>query len=117
MTDAQTRCASGTTDWTIVVAVDGAGAGRAGAGAGGGGGRGGAGLGGGTGLRDKRQYDELGAGYFEQRDVERTQRHHVQRLQQLGYSRNGGPWCRFDALLARQSPKKYTQCRYIGRMA
>ena len=37
-------------------------------------------------LRDNRPYDELGATYFEQRDVERTQRHHVQRLQQLGYS-------------------------------
>jgi hypothetical protein len=37
-------------------------------------------------LRDKRPYDELGADYFEQRDIERTQRHHVQRLQQLGYT-------------------------------
>ena len=36
-------------------------------------------------LRDKRPYDELGAEYFEQRDAERTQRHHVQRLKQLGY--------------------------------
>jgi transposase len=37
-------------------------------------------------LRDKRPYVELGAAYFEQRDIERTQRHHVQRLQQLGFS-------------------------------
>jgi transposase len=37
-------------------------------------------------LRDQEPYNELGATYFEQRDAERTQRHHVQRLQQLGYS-------------------------------
>jgi transposase len=37
-------------------------------------------------LRDQQPYNELGATYFEQRDAERTQRHHVQRLQQLGYS-------------------------------
>jgi transposase len=37
-------------------------------------------------LRDQQPYVELGATYFEQRDAERTQRHHVQRLQQLGYS-------------------------------
>jgi hypothetical protein len=36
-------------------------------------------------LRDERPYDELGAEYFEQRDTERTQQHHVQRLKQIGY--------------------------------
>ena len=37
-------------------------------------------------LRDQQPYHELGATYFEQRDAERTQRHHVQRLQQLGFN-------------------------------
>jgi transposase len=37
-------------------------------------------------LRDQQPHDALGAAYFEQRDAERTQRHHVQRPQQMGYT-------------------------------
>jgi transposase len=36
-------------------------------------------------LRDGNPYKELGADYFNNLDTERVQRHHVRRLQQLGY--------------------------------
>ncbi len=36
-------------------------------------------------LRDQCEYADLGADYFEKRDVQRIERHHVKRLQQLGY--------------------------------
>ncbi|GAC1530435.1 MAG: IS110 family transposase [Chloroflexota bacterium] len=37
-------------------------------------------------LRDKRPYNDLGVDYFDKRDTTRLQHHHVQRLEQLGYS-------------------------------
>ncbi len=37
-------------------------------------------------LRDHKPYTDLGADYLEQRDAIRVERHHVQRLQQLGYT-------------------------------
>jgi transposase len=37
-------------------------------------------------LRDNKPYTDLGADYLEQRDTARMQRHHVQQLQQLGYT-------------------------------
>jgi transposase len=37
-------------------------------------------------LRDRRPYHELGAGYFDALDAARTERHHVRRLEQLGYT-------------------------------
>ena len=37
-------------------------------------------------LRDHQPYRELGFEYFDQRDAARLERHHVQRLQQLGYT-------------------------------
>jgi transposase len=37
-------------------------------------------------LRDHQPYTDLGADYLEQRDAARVERHHVQRLQQLGYT-------------------------------
>ncbi len=37
-------------------------------------------------LRDRRPYSDLGPDYFEQRDTERVQRHHVGKLQQLGFT-------------------------------
>jgi transposase len=37
-------------------------------------------------LRDHQPYTDLGADYFERLDFERLQRHHVRRLQQLGYT-------------------------------
>ncbi|GAC1392264.1 MAG: hypothetical protein NVSMB38_15220 [Ktedonobacteraceae bacterium] len=37
-------------------------------------------------LRTKKPYSDLGADYFEQRDQERIQRHHIHRLEQLGYT-------------------------------
>jgi transposase len=37
-------------------------------------------------LRDHRPYHDLGADYFDQLDTARLQRHHVRRLEQLGYS-------------------------------
>ena len=36
-------------------------------------------------LRDESTYRDLGAGYFDDLDKERLQRHHVRRLEQLGY--------------------------------
>ena len=36
-------------------------------------------------LRDGNPYKELGADYFNNLDTERVQRHHVRRLEQLGY--------------------------------
>jgi transposase len=36
-------------------------------------------------LRTKKPYTDLGADYFDQRDQERIERHHVHRLEQLGY--------------------------------
>jgi len=37
-------------------------------------------------LRDHRPYSDLGADYFDRLDTERLQRHHVRRLEQLGYT-------------------------------
>ena len=37
-------------------------------------------------LRDHQPYTDLGADYLEQRDAARVERHHVQQLQQLGYT-------------------------------
>jgi transposase len=37
-------------------------------------------------LRTKKPYADLGAEYFAQRDQERIQRHHIHRLEQLGYT-------------------------------
>jgi transposase len=37
-------------------------------------------------LRDQRPYHDLGATYFEHIDTTRLQRHHVRRLEQLGYT-------------------------------
>jgi transposase len=37
-------------------------------------------------LTDKRPYTDLGADYFDQLDTARIQRHHVQRLEQLGFT-------------------------------
>jgi transposase len=37
-------------------------------------------------LRDGAEYADLGADYFEQLDKERIERHHVRRLEQLGYA-------------------------------
>ena len=37
-------------------------------------------------LRDGRPYDDLGPDHFDRMDAARIQRHHVQRLQQLGYT-------------------------------
>ncbi len=36
-------------------------------------------------LRNGKPYNELGADYFNNVDTERLQRHHVRRLEQLGY--------------------------------
>ncbi len=36
-------------------------------------------------LRDTRPYQELGADYFDRLDSERVQRHHISRLEALGY--------------------------------
>jgi transposase len=36
-------------------------------------------------LREQKPFTDLGADYFEQLDAERLQRHHVRRLEQLGY--------------------------------
>jgi hypothetical protein len=37
-------------------------------------------------LRDHRPYHDLGADYFERIDTAQLQRHHVRRLEQLGYT-------------------------------
>jgi hypothetical protein len=37
-------------------------------------------------LRDHRAYTDLGADYFDHLDAARLQRHHVRRLEQLGYT-------------------------------
>jgi hypothetical protein len=37
-------------------------------------------------LRTKQPYTDLGADYFNQRDRQRIEHHHVQRLEQLGYT-------------------------------
>jgi transposase len=37
-------------------------------------------------LRDKKPYSDLGSDYFDQLDTARIQRHHVHRLEQLGYT-------------------------------
>jgi len=37
-------------------------------------------------LKDKRPYSELGADYFDKLDTTRIERHHVHRLEQLGYT-------------------------------
>lgn len=37
-------------------------------------------------LRDKSPYQELGADYFDKLDATRIERHHVRRLEQLGYT-------------------------------
>jgi N-formylglutamate amidohydrolase len=36
-------------------------------------------------LKDKKPYTDLGADYFDQLDAARIQRHHIRRLEQLGY--------------------------------
>ena len=37
-------------------------------------------------LRDKKPYADLGADYFDKLDTARIERHHVRRLEQLGYT-------------------------------
>jgi transposase len=37
-------------------------------------------------LREKKPYTDLGADYFDKLDTTRIQRHHIQRLEQLGYT-------------------------------
>jgi hypothetical protein len=37
-------------------------------------------------LRDGQAYNDLGTDYFEQLDKERIQRHHIRKLQPLGYT-------------------------------
>lgn len=37
-------------------------------------------------LRDGQAYNDLGADYFDTLDKERIQRHHIRKLQQLGYT-------------------------------
>ena len=37
-------------------------------------------------LRNRRPYQELGASYFDTLDTARLERHHVHRLEQLGYT-------------------------------
>jgi len=37
-------------------------------------------------LRTKKAYADLGSDYFEKLDASRLQRHHIQRLEQLGYT-------------------------------
>ncbi len=37
-------------------------------------------------LRDRRPSADLGPNYFDQLDATRLQRHHVRRLEQLGYT-------------------------------
>jgi transposase len=37
-------------------------------------------------LRDKRPYSDLGADYFDKLDTKRIERHHIRRLEQLGYT-------------------------------
>jgi transposase len=39
-----------------------------------------------VGLRDKKPYTDLGADYFDKLDTARVERHHVRRLEQLGYT-------------------------------
>jgi transposase len=36
-------------------------------------------------LKDKKPSTDLGADYFDQLDAARIQRHHIRRLEQLGY--------------------------------
>jgi transposase len=37
-------------------------------------------------LRDQQPYTDLGADYFDRWDTARIERHHVRRLEQLGYT-------------------------------
>jgi transposase len=37
-------------------------------------------------LKDKRPYSDLGADYFDKLDTARIERHHVRRLEQLGFT-------------------------------
>lgn len=37
-------------------------------------------------LREKKPYTDLGADYFDKLDTTRIQRHHIHRLEQLGYT-------------------------------
>jgi hypothetical protein len=37
-------------------------------------------------LRDQRPYTDLGADYFDRLDTARIERHHIRRLEQLGYT-------------------------------
>jgi transposase len=37
-------------------------------------------------LREHKPYTDLGADYFDRLDIQRLQRHHVHRLEQLGYT-------------------------------
>ena len=42
-------------------------------------------------LRTKKPYSDLGADYFDQRDRGRIERHHIHRLEQLGYTVTPAP--------------------------
>jgi transposase len=37
-------------------------------------------------LKEKKPYTDLGADYFEKLDTARIERHHIHRLEQLGYT-------------------------------
>jgi transposase len=37
-------------------------------------------------LRDQQPYTDLGADYFDRLDTARIERHHIHRLEQLGYT-------------------------------
>lgn len=37
-------------------------------------------------LRDKQPYTDLGANYFDKLDIQKVQRHHMRRLEQLDYT-------------------------------
>ena len=37
-------------------------------------------------IRDKKEYEDLGADYFDKLDTARIERHHIHRLEQLGYT-------------------------------
>jgi hypothetical protein len=42
-------------------------------------------------LRDRQPYTELGTDYLDRLDAVRIERHHVRRLEQLGYTVNLSP--------------------------
>jgi hypothetical protein len=37
-------------------------------------------------LQDKEPYTDLGADYFDKLDIKKVERHHIRRLEQLGYT-------------------------------